>query len=63
MIHAVGMAKFNDVLANCVASTNQVLFFKKMISLGQGVQYYGIDRITKKRHELTQVIDEQKRKC
>ncbi len=60
MIHSVGMAKFNDVLANCVASTNQVLFFKKMISLGQGVQYYGIDRITKKRQVLTQVVDEQK---
>ncbi len=62
MIHAVGMAKFNDVLANCVASTNQVLFFKKMISLGQGVQYYGIDKVTKKKQELTQVVDEQKMK-
>ena len=62
MIHVVGMAKFNDVLANCVASTNQVLFFKKMISLGQGVQYYGIDRISKKRQVLTQVVDEQKMK-
>lgn len=62
MIHAVGMAKFNDVLANCVASTEQVLFFKKMFSLGQGIQYYGIDRISKKRHELTQVLDEKKAK-
>jgi hypothetical protein len=62
MIHAVGMIKFNDVLANCVASTEQVLFFKKMFNLGQGVQYYGIDRITKKRQVLTQVVDEQKMK-
>jgi len=62
MIHVVGLIKFNDVLANCVASTSQVLFFKKMISLGQGVQYYGIDRISKKRHVLTQVIDEKKAK-
>jgi hypothetical protein len=62
MIHAVGMIKFNDVLANCVASTEQVLFFKKMFNLGQGVQYYGIDRISKRRHELTQVIDEKKAK-
>lgn len=62
MIHAVGIAKFNDVLANCVASTDQVLFFKKMINLGQGVQYYGIDRISKKRHVLTQVLDEKKAK-
>jgi hypothetical protein len=62
MIHVVGLVKFNDVLANCVASTDQVLFFKKMISLGQGVQYYGIDKVTKKRQELTQVIDENKTK-
>jgi CarboxypepD_reg-like domain len=62
MIHSVGMAKFNDVLANCIASTDQVLFFKKMINLGQGVQYFGIDRITKKRQVLTQVVDEQKMK-
>jgi hypothetical protein len=62
LIHTVGMARFNDVLSNCVASTSQVLFFKKMINLGQGVQYYGIDKITKKRQELTQVVDEQKAK-
>ena len=62
MIHTVGMTKFNDVLSNCVASTDQVLFFKKMFNLGQGVQYYGIDRISKRRHELTQVIDEKKTK-
>ena len=62
MIHAVGMDKFNDVLSNCVASTDQVLFFKKMFNLDQGVQYYGIDRISKERHELTQVLDEKKAK-
>ncbi|MCX6246375.1 MAG: carboxypeptidase-like regulatory domain-containing protein [Bacteroidetes bacterium] len=62
MIHPVGMEKFNDVLLNCVASTSQVLFFKKMINLSQGVQYYGIDRVSLKRYELTQVIDEQKAK-
>ena len=59
MIHAVKMAKFNDVLANCLASTNRVLFFKKMFNLDQGVQYYGIDRISKKRLVLAQVVDEQ----
>jgi hypothetical protein len=62
MIHAVPEAKYNDILANCLASTNQVLFFRKMFYLGQGVQYYGIDRITKKRQVLTQVIDEEKAK-
>jgi hypothetical protein len=62
MIHPVGMEKFNEVLLNCVASTDRVLFFKKMIKLGQGVQYYGIDRVTLKRRELTQVVDEKKTK-
>jgi hypothetical protein len=62
MVHAVGMDKFNEVLLNCVASTNQFLFFKKMVSFNQGVQYYGIDRVTLKRRELTQVMDEQKAK-
>ena len=62
MIHAAGIAKFNEVLANCVASTDQVLFFKKMFNLDQGVQYYGIDRVSKERHELTQVLDEKKAK-
>jgi uncharacterized protein YhbP (UPF0306 family) len=60
MIHTVEMTKFNDVLSNCVASTDQVLFFKKMFNFDQGVQYYGIDRISKRRHELTQVLDEKK---
>jgi hypothetical protein len=62
MIHAVGLIKFNDVLSNCVASTTQLLFFKKMYSLQQGVQYYGINRITKKKQVLTQVVDEKKAK-
>jgi len=62
MIHAAGIAKFNEVLANCVASTDQVLFFKKMFNLDQGVQYYGIDRVSTERHELTQVLDEKKAK-
>jgi hypothetical protein len=60
IIHAVDISKFNDVLTNCVASTDRTLFFKQVFNLGQGVKYYGIDRISKKRHELAQVIDEKK---
>jgi hypothetical protein len=60
MAHPVGMARFNEVLANCVASTNRVLFFKKMTNLGQGVQYYGIDRVSKEKKVLSVVIDEGK---
>jgi hypothetical protein len=60
LIHGVSALKFNEIMVNCVASTSQIMFFKKMINLGQGVQYYGIDRISRKRHELTQVLDEKK---
>jgi hypothetical protein len=60
LIQGVSAVKFNEIMVNCVASTSQVMFFKKMINLGQGVQYYGIDRLSRKRHELTQVLDEKK---
>jgi hypothetical protein len=62
MIHSSGLAKFNDVLSNCVASTRQLLFFKKMYNLQQGVQYYGVDRVTRKKQVLTQIVDEKKAK-
>jgi hypothetical protein len=62
LIHGVGIVKFNKIMMNCVASTSQIMFFKKMVNLGQGVQYYGVDRISRKRHELTQVTDEKKAK-
>ncbi len=62
MIHAAGLEKFNEILSNCVASTDRVLFFQKVTSLGQGVEYYGIDRITLKKQMLTRVVDEGKMK-
>lgn len=62
MIHAAGRKKFNEVLINCVASTTQVLFFKKMIDFDQGVEYYGIDRISKEKKILSMVEDEDKLK-
>ncbi len=62
LIHGVSIVKFNEIMINCVTSTSQIMFFKKMINLGQGVQYYGVDRVNKKRHELTQVLDEKKAK-
>jgi hypothetical protein len=62
MIHAAGRKNFNEVLSNCVASTNQVLFFKKMINVNQGVEYYGIDRISKEKKMLSMVEDEDKLK-
>jgi hypothetical protein len=62
LIHGVSIAKFNEIMVNCVASTSQIMFFKKMVTLGQGVQYYGVDRVSRKRYEVTQVVDEKKAK-
>lgn len=62
IIQPAGIDKFNEVLINCVASTKQLVFFKKLYNLGQGVQYLGIDRISKKKQMLAQVLDEKKAK-
>jgi len=62
MIQPVGLNRYNDVLTNCVASTDRILFFKKMFNLDQGIKYFGINRVTKKRYDLTQVVDEKKAK-
>ena len=62
MTHPVSRAKFNEVLSNCVASTKQVLYFKTMISLGQGAIYYGINRISKEKKILAKVTNDYKLK-
>jgi len=60
MIHPDKMDKYLEVLSNCVASTDRVLFFKKTTDLGQGVEYYGINRISKEKRALSTVSDEDK---
>jgi hypothetical protein len=62
MIDPVSVGKFDEILLNCVASTKQVLFFKQMINLEQGVVYYGIDRVSKEKKMLTKMRDEYKLK-
>jgi len=62
MIDPVTLDKFTDVLSNCVASTKDVLFFKRLISLEQGVLYYGINRFTKEKKVLSKIQDEDKLK-
>jgi hypothetical protein len=60
MTDAVSVSRFDEILRNCVASTKQILFFKQMINLQQGVAYYGIDRISKEKKMLTMLRDEDK---
>lgn len=62
LYHPESLTKFNDLLSNCVASTTQFLYFKKAISLGQGIIFYGINRISKEKRILSKVADEDKLK-
>jgi hypothetical protein len=62
LIHAESVEKFEKVLLNCIASTEQTLYFKKYTELGMGVEYYGIDRKSKERQSLSTVRDEKKAK-
>jgi hypothetical protein len=60
--HPVSLIEFNEILLNCVASTKKFLYFKTMISLGQGAVYYAIKRGTKEKKILSQVTDDYKLK-
>jgi hypothetical protein len=62
LIHPESAEKFEKILLNCVASTEQILYFKKHIELGTGIEFYGIDRKSRDRIRLSTVRDEQKAK-
>ncbi len=62
LIHPESAEKLEKILTNCVASTEQTLYFKKHIELGTGLEFFGIDRRSKERHRLSTVRDEQKAK-
>ncbi|MEI6436306.1 MAG: carboxypeptidase-like regulatory domain-containing protein [Bacteroidota bacterium] len=62
LIHPVKLKKFEDVLKNCVASTNEVLFFRKVTNHGLSVEYFGVNRKTMMQQTLAHVTDEEKLK-
>lgn len=62
LIHPVELKKFDDVLKNCVASTSETFYFKKVVDQGLSVEYFGINRKTMARNTLTSVKDEQRAK-
>jgi hypothetical protein len=62
LIHPVGLKKYDNVLKNCVASTQDVLFFQNVTDRGLGVEYYGINRMTMMKNSLTNIRDEKKLK-
>jgi len=62
LIHPVKLRKYENVLKNCVAASPDVLYFKKPSSDGQMVEYYGINRKTLQRLNLSKVMDEEKQR-
>jgi len=62
LIHGESMEKYEKILSNCLASTYDVLYFKKQTDLGMGIEYYGINRISRERQVLSTVRDEKKAK-
>jgi hypothetical protein len=62
LIYGVNLRKFDDVLKNCVASSDAVLYFQKVTDLGQGVEYFGINKKTLMKNPISLVRDEHKAK-
>lgn len=62
LLYPVKLKKFEDVLKNCVAATDQVLYFKKITDQGLGVEYYGVNRKSLLKQTLARVADEKKLK-
>lgn len=62
LIYPVTLKKFNDVLVNCVFSTRDMLFIRKLEENGQTVSYYKIDRKSNQRQMLAAIEDSLKTK-
>jgi len=62
LIHPESIEKYDKVLSNCLASTEEILFFKKQTNLGAGMEYFGVNRKSKEKQSLSIVRDEKKAK-
>ena len=62
VIHPVTLKKYDEILSDCVASTTELLFFKRSTDYGLGTEFYTINRKDKTRKWISQVRDEQKAK-
>lgn len=60
LIHPVSAKKYLEVLDDCIASTSELLYFKRTTDKGLGTEYYTVDRKTNQRHVFGQVRDEKK---
>jgi hypothetical protein len=62
LIHPVTTKKYDEVLSDCVASTSELLYFKRMTDNGLGTEFYTINRKNNSRKWIAQVRDEKKAK-
>jgi hypothetical protein len=62
IIHPVTTKKYDEVLSDCVASTSELLYFKRMTDNGLGTEFYTINRKNNSRKWIAQVRDEKKAK-
>jgi len=62
LIHPESKEKYDKVLNDCLASTSEILFFRKQTDLGTGMEYFGINRKNKEWLSLSTVRDEGKAK-
>lgn len=62
VIHPVTVAKYDEILSDCVASAGDLLFFKRSTDYGLGTEFYTVNRKDKTRKWISQVRDEKKAK-
>jgi hypothetical protein len=59
LAYAYGIQKFNSTMANCVASTDDRLFFREESRDHLTVNFYDLERKTSKKHYLASVGDKE----
>lgn len=62
LIYPAGIDRFRNTLSDCVASSGDLLFFRKESRDQLGVEFYTINRLTSERQHLTNANDEEKMK-
>lgn len=62
LIYPTSMERFQSTLADCVSSTDELLFFRKFSRNQLGIEFFTINRKTSRRQHLTRADDEAKMK-
>jgi len=62
LVYPTAMERFKNTLFDCVASTPDLLFFRKISRDGMGVEFYSLNKKTSVRQTISQLNDEAKSK-